>query len=437
MSRPLLLLGFVLCGLTIAGVALDAPHAVGNIYSERVAMLTGLLAGSAAIYLAAVFVVLRGPSHARTFWWVLGVAIALRLLLLAMPPALSSDIYRYVWDARVQAAGINPYHYIPADPALAPLRDMLVYPQINRAEYARTIYPPAAQLVFAAVGWVWDSVTGMKLAILAFEALGMLCMMRLLAASGLPRERILIYAWNPLALWSFASDGHVDAIAIGLLALALLLRFRRREGWAGAVLAAAVLVKFLPIVAAPAFLRGGRFWQPALAGLAVILGLYGLYSAAGAHVLGFLPSYGSEEGIADGSGFWLLAGLARLMPLPGSTAFLYLALVALAFLAAILPLLRVPKGEVDAVTLCRHAGLLMAASMIALSPRYAWYYAWLALPAVVAPSPALIWLGSASVIFYIDPWNERFLWRALVFMPAIILFAREWSRQRVSGTGTS
>jgi hypothetical protein len=33
------------------------------------------------------------------------------------------DLYRYVWDGRVQAAGLNPYSYAPADPELAALRD--------------------------------------------------------------------------------------------------------------------------------------------------------------------------------------------------------------------------------------------------------------------------------------------------------------------------
>ncbi|WP_200845190.1 glycosyltransferase 87 family protein [Roseomonas sp. 18066] len=429
----LLLCGMLLGGLTIAGVALDAPHAVDPVYSERVALLTGILALSGMAYLAAVFLVLRGAAAARGLWWILGLAALLRLLLLLQPPALSSDIYRYVWDGRVQAAGINPYRHIPADPALAPLREPSIYPKINRADYARTIYPPAAQLVFAAVGRVWDGVTGMKLAMLGFEALGMACMLRLLAAAGLPRARILIYAWNPLALWSFASDGHVDAMAVGLIGLALLLRYRGRQGWAGAVLAAAVLVKFLPVVVAPALLRGGRFWRPALAGSALILGLYALYSSAGAQVLGFLPSYGTEEGLADGSGFWLLAGLARLGPLPGWAPPLYLALVAAGFLLALRPLLRAPAGTMEAVTLCRHAGMLMAATMLALSPRYAWYFPWLALPAVLAPSPGLIWLGSAAVLFHIDPWNERFLWRALVFLPALLLFALEFRRGRRGG----
>jgi hypothetical protein len=38
--------------------------------------------------------------------------------VLAAAPILSTDVHRYVWDARVQAAAINPYRYIPADPAL-------------------------------------------------------------------------------------------------------------------------------------------------------------------------------------------------------------------------------------------------------------------------------------------------------------------------------
>ena len=50
----------------------------------------------------------------------------MRALLLFAPPH-STDIYRYIWDGRVQADGINPYRYVPADPALAHLRDAAIY----------------------------------------------------------------------------------------------------------------------------------------------------------------------------------------------------------------------------------------------------------------------------------------------------------------------
>src|SRR5262245_18276567 len=66
---------------------------------------------------AAIFVVRGGvrPSLAL----VLATAALMRLGALAAPVYLSDDIYRYIWDGRVQAAGINPYRYIPDDAELA------------------------------------------------------------------------------------------------------------------------------------------------------------------------------------------------------------------------------------------------------------------------------------------------------------------------------
>jgi hypothetical protein len=197
-----LLVGFggALLALMACGLLLDIPASTGGPRITRMNELAGLLVVSAAVYFGAVRLILRNAWPCGTVWIVLGVAVALRVLLLTAPPILSTDVYRYVWDGRVQAAGINPYRHIPADPALASFRDAVIYPQINRADYARTIYPPVAQIVFAAVGRIWDSVMGMRLAMLGFEALGIVCLLRLLPLVGLPPERILIYAWNPLAL---------------------------------------------------------------------------------------------------------------------------------------------------------------------------------------------------------------------------------------------
>ena len=65
----------------------------------------------------------------------------MRLALLFVEPYLSTDIYRYVWDGRVQAAGINPYRYMPIAPELAHLRDAAIFPNINRADYCRHHLP--------------------------------------------------------------------------------------------------------------------------------------------------------------------------------------------------------------------------------------------------------------------------------------------------------
>src|SRR3954453_21398147 len=106
----------------------------------------------------------------------------MRLALLFVEPYLSSDIYRYIWDGRVQAAGINPYRYIPTDDALHGLRDEAIYPLINRAHYAPTIYPPAAQLVYLAATRISESPQFMKAVMVAFEGLAVFALLQLLVA---------------------------------------------------------------------------------------------------------------------------------------------------------------------------------------------------------------------------------------------------------------
>ena len=123
----------------------------------------------------------------------------MRLAVLFTPPILSSDVYRYIWDGRVQQAGINPYLFVPADSALAGLRDVAIYPHINRADYAHTIYPPAAQVVFAAMVQVSQGVVAEKAFMLGFEALAVACLLKLLAMARLPPERRWAQAASPAA----------------------------------------------------------------------------------------------------------------------------------------------------------------------------------------------------------------------------------------------
>ena len=73
-------------------------------------------------------------------WLVLGISrrlavplillgcAAIQLAALSAGPQGSDDLYRYIWDGRVQAAGIDPYQYAPAAPQLASLRDPFLWP---------------------------------------------------------------------------------------------------------------------------------------------------------------------------------------------------------------------------------------------------------------------------------------------------------------------
>ena len=157
-----------------------------------------------------------------TMWIVLVGAALMRLPLLVEPPYLSSDMYRYVWDGRVQGNGINPYVHVPAAPEVAHLRDSAIYPNINRADYAPTIYPPAAQMVFWLITRFGDSVLAMKLGFLAFEALAMAAIIGLLGRLALPPTHVVAFAWHPLTVWEIAGNAHVDAVLVGLMMASLL-----------------------------------------------------------------------------------------------------------------------------------------------------------------------------------------------------------------------
>ncbi len=412
-------------------LVLAAPllHLRGSIWAGsllRKDLVLALLGAATLAYLAAVRLVLRAAP--RSAGWVVAVAVVLRLGLLATPPFMSSDIYRYVWDGRVQAAGINPYFYVPADSALSGLRDGAIYPNINRPDYARTIYPPAAELLFGAVGAVNQSVFATKLMLLVLEACGMAALWHILGRTRLPRARLLIYAWNPLAVWSVAADGHVDGAAIGLLGLALLARLVGRQGLSGALLAGAILTKFLPAAIGPALWRRGDWRMPAVC-LVVMAALYGCYIGAGWRVLGFLPAYTSEEGLRQGSGFWALGLLGRLVDPPRLVTPLYLAACILALCGASAWMaFRQPEAadfRGEATRICGNIGLLSAGTVAAMSPHYPWYYAWLALPCCVRPRRSVIFLSCAPLLLYCDPFHDDILFPTLVFVPALVLVAAD------------
>jgi hypothetical protein len=423
-------LGGLLVALTMAALSLHVPGAlgVGSItLKTRFVVITGV---STAVYLLAVVMVTHRVGTRHGVWVVLLVAAVLRLPLIVSPAFLSTDVYRYIWDGRVQAFGVNPYRYMPADPALAPLRDDVVYPRINRAEYAPTIYAPVAEMLFGAIGFVWSSVTGVKAVMVGFEMLAVCCLLGLLSDAKLPPERVLIYAWNPLPVWAFAGNGHIDAAAIGLVAAALLLRVRHCDGWAGVALGLAVLTKFLPAVVAPVLWRRRAGWRTAVAAVLTTSLMYLAYSKVGLRVFGFLQGYGDEEGYASGEGFWLLAGLSRLMTLPPGAALVYkgCAVLLLAVLGAWFAFVRRPD---DAVSICAAAGVMMAVLIFAISPHYPWYFAWLAVPCVLAPTPVVVWLSAAPMLMYLDTFGDRFVWPSVVYVPAVLLAA---SRLRSSPT---
>ena len=420
--------------LSVLGVATLVLYRIA-VHSKGVADIVWflkLVVIQIVIYLAVAWLSLRTKDSQTLLVLGLIFAALFRLSIIFFPPYLSDDIYRYVWDGRVQSAGINPYRYIPADESLAGLRDEKIYPNINRRDYAHTMYPPVAEAAFLLTTRFSESVTWMKAAMVGFETIAVWALVQLLVSFGLARQRVLIYAWHPLAVWEFAGSGHVDALAIAFIALALLSRRQRRETLTGFMLACAVCVKLFPAVLFPA-LYTRRSWKMPLAFAATILIAYLPYLSVGpVGVLGFLPGYASERGMISGEQFFLLTVARRLLtaPVPGS-AFLIFALAVLGMLSVWL----MRNQRSDDLRYLRNGLIITSAFMVLLAPHFPWYFAWLILFLCFIPSIPVFYLTLASFLLYLtwlgDAPQRVLMLKTLIFAPALILvLIVTWWRRR-------
>ncbi|MEO1083301.1 MAG: hypothetical protein AAFY88_03585, partial [Acidobacteriota bacterium] len=149
----------------------------------------------------------------------LGVAAVLRLVLLPLPPSLSDDAVRYLWDGRVVASGANPYLLAPEDTRLSQLRDdaWLAMPH----KHVPTVYPPLALLIFSLAGFSPAPFLVLKIILVLADLVGCWLLARLAVRLGAPVGRAAWYAWSPLVTLEIAGQGHVDGLMVPLMIAAV------------------------------------------------------------------------------------------------------------------------------------------------------------------------------------------------------------------------
>ena len=416
--------------LALAGclLALSAAGAIVITHFDDPNVGIFLLLQCVPYAIAAWLVVWGRPDRAdggRALATILIVGVAMRCLLLPGTP-VSTDLFRYIWDGRVQAGGFNPYLYIPSDAAVSGLRDSAIYPNMNRADYAPGIYPPTAQIVFYLITRISEAPIAMKAAMVAFEGLAVWAMLQWLALRGLPRSRILLYAWHPLPLWEFARSGHVDIVAIAFLLLAFLATGRRSPILAGVALGAGALVKYFHVVTGPALYKRWD-WRLPLAFVVTVAVLYLPYIGVGAKVFGFLGGYMSEEGLDRGSGifWWQLIGAFVSLPQQAFSFYLGAGALVMAVLALVV-VMRARRPDADLAG----AMLLAVTFTLLVAPHYAWYFAWLVPFLCFYPVVGVIYLTCAVSFLYFAHWPPT-LWESLpIYVPCILILVLEFALRR-------
>ena len=389
-------------GALVAALVLATPLAFWS-YGDNAYMGFAIATGLAA--LGAASVADRAPS-ARALWLIVAVAVLLRLSLLVLDPLLSTDVYRYVWDGKVQAAGINPYRYFPADEVLASLRDTTIYPNINRADYAVTIYPPVAQMFFFLVTRFGENVTTMKVALLACEGVTVTIIVLLLLQLGRPVTRVVAYAWHPLPMWEIANSGHIDALMVALIMLGLWLALTGRPLRGAGSIALAALAKPFALLALPATWRPWD-WKAPLIVAAIVALCYAPYLSVEWGVFGYLTTgYLDEEHYSSGALVWPLATMRWVIGTFRGDLAIYFGASAIAIAA--MALRTAWRKERSAETDLRDINILLLAFLFLLSPNFSWYFLVLT-PFVALVGGAPVWTFTVGAVLLQEaaPWDPH------------------------------
>ncbi|WP_432827823.1 glycosyltransferase 87 family protein [Dactylosporangium sp. CA-092794] len=347
-------------------------------------------------FAAGVWLVPRVDRRAALVLVVLGGVLLPLAAALQGPPNSSDDVYRYVWDGRVQLAGIDPYRHPPAAPELVPLRDRTLWtPQghwcvpdgctlINRPTVP-TIYPPVAEALFAAVAPTGGRERPLQLTMAAFAAAVAVLLWTALSRLGRDPRRAVLWAWCPLVALEAGNNAHVDVVAVALAALAVWLLAGDRPVSGGTIFGLAIATKIIPVLLAPALLRR-RPIAVALSAAGAVATVYLPHVlVVGPAVLGYLPGYLHEEGYGNGTRFALLDAA-----LPGRVT----APVAALLLAATAVLV---WRRTDPDRPWRAAAVMVLVTLLVTTPSYPWYA--LLLVMLVAYGAPAEWLAVAAAAY--------------------------------------
>jgi hypothetical protein len=410
--------------LGAAGTVLSLCVALWCLQGDQTERIPSFLLSYALAFTAYLVALHAGRGlSARGVRLALLASVAWRAALVTAPPLLSDDLYRYVWEGRIQLHGGNPYAWDdrPDSPKWTGLRDP-VWERLNHKNYT-AIYPPLWQLVSRGVVSIRDSPTVMKAFAVLCEVLAIAFLGRLLRVRGLPPGRLLVAAWSPLSLVEIAGSGHNEALGLLLLVLSLFALETRRPLASALAAALAFQSKLVPGFVAAAWWRRYRPFQVLAA--AVVAGLLVLpYASAGSGLWQSLDKYGR---------YWRFNEtlFAPLAVAAGSHE------TAVAVAAGLVALVAVALGARRAEPVVAAFGVL--AAWLLLTPNVLpWYALWFVPLLTLRETPAvLLFTGTVALAYLVypgwlagGPWHISWGVRALEYGPCVAVMAVDWHRSR-------
>lgn len=366
-----------------------------------------------------------GRVENRHVLLIIAIGIVFRLTLVPHSVVGSDDIYRYVWDGKVFASGISPFTYLPADPRLAHLATADLPRLVNHPEL-RTVYPAFAQVLFCLSSLMFgDSTVGLKLLLVLLDSCTLIVLYVFLGRRRRERFPVVLYAWSPLPVLYFGLDGHVDALGITFLVIALYFLSTNRNMRGVVALGLSALAKFVPLVVVPLtvkHLEGRRRWL--LSAVPVVMTAIGF-------LLYLTPAGGGADALRTFGERWEFNGsiFSVVYFLTGSNdAAHMISILLIALYVAVLALVNRPLLE---KVFWAFFGVILLSPVV-----HPWYLTWLAALLVLRWSiSAFVLLGLstiANVVVYqyqaYGQWVDQPILLLIEYVPVVALLVRELSR---------
>lgn len=388
------------------------------------------VAGTVLLVLSWVLLALdvhRGRARPSGRWLTGTLALWCGPLLVA-PPLFSRDLFSYLAQGEIAAAGLDPGVVGPAE-ALGPGSATAARVDVHWRD-APSPYGPVFGAVARTIAQLTggDPVTGIllhRLVAVAGLVLVVWAVPRLAAAAGAaPRDALLLGVLNPLVPWHAVGGGHNDALMLGLMLAGTAVALDALRGAVGGavrwgpfalgvglvVLAAGVklpaLVALAVVGTALAHRWGGAVRHLLLAGAGAVLAV-----AVGAVAVRFLTGLGfgapTLPGASGGPDSWmaptnwfgfLAGGIAASTGARATPTMIAIGEVAgcgIAVCGIAVVLLRQLRGRIGAVAALGRTLALVVALGPVVQP---WYLLWAVVPLAAARPQGRRWTGLVAVV---------------------------------------
>lgn len=178
-------------------------------------------------------------------------------------PALSDDIYRFVWDGLLSNDGIDVLQGTPralmAAGVLETEKYGQLFHQLNSPDYF-TVYPPIIQWINHLIanlteGDIWLHISALRILHLLADAFTVFISLKICKHLNLSEGSIFWLMLNPLFIVEGFGNLHFEGIAISFLAGFSYLLVVKRSLFASVPFTGAILVKLNPLLLLPLIFR--------------------------------------------------------------------------------------------------------------------------------------------------------------------------------------